>query len=154
MLIRLNSKSQAFTLLEVLVVIGLLLTVTLVILPITVRQLQSAKADAIGREIATEIFLAQQRAYAGENNNSYGIALASGRYTYYQGASLATAVDTFKVDLAQNITISSISLNGGGSEIFFSKNQLRSNNYGSFHVNDGTQSVIVSINKEGLISVQ
>ena len=140
--------------LEIVIVMGLLLAVALVVLPATIAQIGQVKADSVANDAASLIFSTQQQAYARDNNKDYGIKLNTDNYIYYVGISYGFAEASNTVTFSPNITISSISLNGGGSEIRFASGSFKTSQYGSFNVSDGNSTYAVKVNKEGLISVE
>ncbi len=145
---------SAFTMVEIVVVMGLLLAVALIVLPSSMAQIGQASSDSKANDAASLIFSTQQQAYARDNNKDYGIKLNSGSYIYYVGISYGSAEQSNTYALPSGVTISNISLNGGGSEIRFASGSFKTSQYGSFNVSDGSSIYAVKVNKEGLISVE
>jgi type II secretory pathway pseudopilin PulG len=146
-------KVKAFTFLEVVVVMGILVAIALLVLPYTISQIEEARAENQSVSVASELFSQQQDAYAGKNNSAFGVSLEEDAYTVFRGTSLAAAAESTTITLPSGVTIQNISLTGGATEIVFPVNSFRPNVSGSFRLNDGNSVFEVGLNAQGLITV-
>ena len=146
-----NSKSnKAFTLIEMLIVIAILLSATVIVIPVSVRQLQNIRSNAKARELSSHIFSVQQDSYSGLKDKIYGMAFYPNRYEIFTGANRGSAdtIDSFL--LPNNIILSNIDFNGT-NELVFVKGGFRPNFAGSLNVYDGVTSYNILITTEGAI---
>ncbi len=145
-------KLRGFTLLEMLVVMGIIGSVSLVAMPITINQIKQTNLQQTVRDMNSAIFLYQQNAYASKNSKSYGVYFESDKYTLYIGESFATAEVTEPTILQSDVSISQINLTGGGNEIKFTAGGFRPTASGTIVLSDAFNSFALDINSEGLIS--
>lgn len=143
-----KKKLEGFSLLEIIVTVGILLAFSGVIFPFTISKLKKTQLQSYASEIAADIYYQQQEAR--NKNNPTGILLENGQYTIFTGESFATATEKDRRELKKGIYISSISLNEDTS-IRFEGGSFKPLSYGSFLINDGRNSVKIQINHEGLI---
>jgi len=138
---------------EVVVVMGILVAISLVILPFTISQIEDARAENQALSIASELFSSQQDAYSGRNSSGYGVKLNSDSYVVFIGDTLAGASYSDTLTLPQGTSITDITFTGGASEVAFLSGSFRPNRTGSFRINDGVSIYQVTLNAQGLISV-
>lgn len=142
---------KAFTLLEIVIVLGLFSIVSLLVFPISISQSQSSKIDYEVSNFASLLKLQQQKAYAMQNNASYGIYMYSDKYVTYQGSSFASATDKVIINFPNEVKIDQFNLNTGGTEINFTAGSFRPNAYGNVRFTTSGIIFIFDINSEGLI---
>jgi len=147
-LIKIFKKS--FTLLEVVVVLGVFSMLALIAIPDSLRRIETAKVENFSEEIVSLLKRFQLNAFSGKESVGYGIKFFSDRYILFTGESFDLRSSEDIVVLPQNLRISEISLNGF-DEIFFSRENLFPSNFGAIKVRDNTVVYIISINSEGLI---
>lgn len=147
------NKYKAFSLAEIIIVIGVFSLITVLVLPIGLGQLEQNSALYTARDIASGTFVIQQHANNGKDSGEFGVVYGVNSYTVYEGASLATAVWSDEVPITGGASISSVVLSGGGSEIHFTKGTLLPDKSGVIRVADGEMIYRVDINSEGLIQV-
>jgi type II secretory pathway pseudopilin PulG len=143
---------RAYTLIEVLLVVGIFTAMALITMPYSINLLQSGRGEDNTKNMVSNMFKQQQDAFSGQSNSAYGISFYSDHYVLYQGASLAGATDTLSINFDRSVTISNISLTGGAIEVNFSKNSLKPSKSGSVTVSDSVNTYLVTINAEGLLS--
>ena len=144
---------KAFSLLEVILIMGVFVIMTLIFLPVGINELQGNKIDNVVKEIRSLIYTQSQSAYTFKNNKDYGIALFADHYIVYTGSSLSQADSQTRYDLSSEVKISNINFNNSGSEFVFLKGSFRPNAYGSFKVVSGSLSYQITINSEGLLLI-
>lgn len=139
---------KSFTLLEVLVAIGVFSLLALVVIPFTVTSLRTSSAKNLAIELSSIIFEAQQSAYSGKNNKAYGVKFNLNSYNYFIGSSFATneSFDTTNLDSRVVLTLN---LSGGATEIVFLQGEIKPSSFGTITVTDDFTSYLVRINEEG-----
>ncbi len=108
-------------------------------------------------EVMSLLNEAHSRTLSGENALQYGVHLQSDKAVLFVGTSYSSSASTNRpVSFISGITIASISLNGGGSDVVFNKLTGETSQYGTFIVKDSSTTVgqkTVTIVKTGLVSV-
>jgi type II secretory pathway pseudopilin PulG len=145
-------KIKAFTLMEMLVVIGMFFTISILVLPAAIKEISVSKSDSAVKDVRSAIYLLGQNAFSRFNNKTYGIALFSDRYVTYVGTDLAHAESSDTFSFSREVTISQISLTGNATEIVFPAGSFRPSVTGSFKVGDSITTYQISINAQGLIT--
>ncbi len=143
-------SKRGFTLVEMLIVMGLLVSATAVIIPISVKLLRSNRTESVAKSVYSDTFLTQQNAYTGLGNTNHGIAFFVNRYEIYTGNSLSEATSKEIVYLPNNVSIININFNTS-NEVRFARGAFRPVADGSFIVSDASNSYLITINKEGAI---
>jgi len=99
---------------------------------------------------------ARARTLAGDNDSQYGVRLAAGSATLFAGTTYVSGAATNKViALDVNTTITSISLNGGGSDVIFSQLTGETTQYGTLIVKRSSTTEgqrTITIVRTGIIS--
>ncbi|MCC7289648.1 type II secretion system protein [bacterium] len=144
-------RYSAFTLLEIIVVVAIITLLGSFLIPITISQIYSSKAEAMASIVASSIYNQQQNAFNGYENAEYGLLIQSDRVIMYTGNSYAQNISTKQI-LTEGVVLGA-SL-GGGIEIHFEKNDLRPNVSGSVTAVFGSSTSVVQLNSEGLVFVQ
>ena len=144
---------SAYSLLEIIIIIGVFTGLSLIYLPIGIEQLQSNKVDNIVRNIQSTIYNQSQSAFSYRDNKSYGIAFYTNRYIIYTGTSLAQAESQSQIDLTNEITITNIDLLDTGNDINFASGSFRPSTSGKIQVTAGNTTYQISINTEGLLLI-
>jgi len=153
-MVRKNLKTKdlkGFSLLEIILTLGLLLFITALTFPTTTGNAQKSKIKEYASQIASDIYYQQQRAKS--KNISTGIYFTNGKYYLFDGDSFVTGLDKDERDLPNNMYISSISLTTDDS-ILFQNGSFKPISFGNFNIGIGPQSVRIGINEEGLIEYE
>jgi prepilin-type N-terminal cleavage/methylation domain-containing protein len=143
---------KAFTLIEVLIVVALIATISAIALPYTLQQLQANAIENTAKELSSLVYSTQQEAYNGKDNKPFGIKFNTTNYIYFRGANFAAAEVSDTFTLPANVSINNISLNGGATEIVFNSGSLIPSAYGSIRLSGTGASYLMTINQQGLIS--
>ena len=146
-------KAHGFTLMEIVVVLGIVLAVGLVALTYSIPQLQASQTDGIMNDMSSLMFVQQQNAYSGKNSKSYGMYFDSDAESYilFVGSSFATAESSDEFTFPGDTEITLVSLNDSSNEIVFSPGELAGSTYGFVRVSNGLDTFILEVNSEGLI---
>ncbi len=156
----LNSMiKKGFTLIELLIVISILVVLSAVIFPSLSKFRNNRILNNTTADIVSLINTARNDTVASLNSKNYGIHITSTNITYFIGPSytngaVGNIVVTF--DSAVNIPSSGgYSLNGGGSDILFTRLTGDTINYGTITiqlVSDVTNQKTITIFKTGSVS--
>lgn len=126
--------TKGFTLIEILIavsVVAILGTMSIVSFRSSrnVRDMTTSAQNAL-----SVIRLAQSKTLAGENDSAWGVHLESNQITLFEGDSYASAISTQDYPFPPSIEITSIALNGGGSDIIFKRITGQTDTDGTFVV--------------------
>lgn len=147
-----SSKYNGFTLIEIVIVIGIITLAVGFIFPLTISQIRENKLYSASEEVSGAIFEAQQYAYSRKNGLGYGIQFEGNEYRFLSGGSYATAAidDTFTLENGITITTSNFA---AADDIFFSPGNIRPDAAGSLIISDGSKTIEITVNSEGAIFV-
>ncbi|MEK7610642.1 MAG: prepilin-type N-terminal cleavage/methylation domain-containing protein [Patescibacteria group bacterium] len=146
-----------FTLIEMLMVIGLLaLAVGIVLAPFVSFRSQQALSGGAG-ELAALITSARAKTLASEGDTVYGVHLEVSRATLFAGSTyVAGAASNQVLELNSLLTLSTISLNGGGVDMIFNRLTGKTSQSGTLTVtlsSDVAQAKTVTVSATGVITV-
>lgn len=152
-MLRGRQNVEGFTLIEIIMVTGLIAIIAGISVPVVTSSLSINKAQSAAEELDNYAFRVQQDAYTGKEDYDYGMSLPEGSntYTLFTGASLATSIDSTEITMPGGVTIDNVTVNGGGNEVVFTSGDLRPSGSVSLEVTSDTGSFTVEINSEGLI---
>lgn len=152
-----RSSPTGFTLIEILIVVVILGG----ILSTTIISLSKFHRAQVLRTTSEEIISllndARSRTFSSENSSQYGVHVTSSDATLYIGPTYTSGTSTNKVTTIDSlVSISSISLNGGVSDVLFNRLSGDTNGYGTITlqlVSDATKQKVITILKTGTVSV-
>lgn len=145
-------NKKGFTLLEVIIVIGITGMVSAFMAPFLIINIQSSNAESDAKLLVSAIRSAQVKNKTGDLGKKYGIKLYTEKYSFFTGSSFATAESSYEVDLKNGNSISQILFSDSGTEVDFLDNSIRPVQSGSFTITNSGISYRIDINSEGLIS--
>ncbi len=121
-----------FTLLEVLIVLGILglvggIAITSFFGSRNIRELATS-----GENVLSVLRLAQAKALGSEDGSQWGVWLGQSRVILFRGPSFAGSTSTQIFDLPSNLEIVNINLAGGGQEVLFKRLDGGTDNPGTF----------------------
>lgn len=148
-----DNNYKGFSLVEVVLILGLFGIIAVIFIPFSIRQLTFSKLESSSKQMSSSIYLFQQYGASRKNDSSHGVAFNYGSYTLFEGDSLSTASYTEIYDLPSGTNINSINLTNSANEIVFEKGEFKPDEYGYVRVSDGSDSYRIVINKEGLIDI-
>lgn len=82
-----NHKKKGFTLVELMIVVGLILFFSVITLPATFSYFQQKLTQENAKTLVNIIRQTQARAMKGRENSSWGVYLVPGEYTVFKGES-------------------------------------------------------------------
>ena len=152
-----NSTSRGFTLIEMLVAITILATLSTLIFVSFASFSASESLESSASAVVSSLREARTMAISSKEASLFGIRLEESRIVLFGGATYS-ASDSGNVPYNLNslTVIRNISLNGGGSEVVFSRLTGGTNNYGSFEgylKSSTTTYKRIEINKTGLAEI-
>lgn len=139
---------NGFSLFELLVTMAILMMLALLVFPLAINKTQESKLESYASQLVTDIYYQQNRCTL--KNISGGVSLGSNTYTLFDGDTLATSTDTDIKRYPTNIRITSIAVTNS-NEISFPAGEFKPTSYGTLVLTDGTNSIQIYINKEGLV---
>jgi type II secretory pathway pseudopilin PulG len=149
-----SSKTlKAYSLLEMVVVLGVFSVISVFMMPSMVTELQGGRLNRNTFDISSQMYTQQMYAYGQYQDTSYGVAFFTDHITYYEGDSLATATTTDDFYLDDQTAVSEINLSNSATEITFSLGDFRPSEYGTVTLSNATDNYQILINQEGLIEV-
>jgi len=146
-----RNNPKGFSLFEIIVVMGILLILSVLVFPITLQKAQKTKLESYANQLKTDIYYQQQR--SANKEIAGGIYIRNNGYTIFDGESYSFASETQIKNLPANISITSVNLTIG-NEVLFPAGKFKPSVYGSLVLTDGTYSVLIYINREGLIDYE
>jgi prepilin-type N-terminal cleavage/methylation domain-containing protein len=152
-----KTSTKGFTLIEVMiaVVIAVILMGVILVSFSSLNKNQSLNKSA--NYIASIIEEARGNTLFSKNDSQYGIKFETTRVTMFKGASYSvSSPDNVVYDLNNEVSISNISLSGGGSEIVFDRLTGDTSQTGTLTLSlnsSTTTKAYVSFSKTGIVEV-
>lgn len=143
-----------FTFIELLIVLGIMGIVALVALPFFSDTISRNDLQTASWQLANDLRRARSAAMASQSNSAWSVHVQSDRHVLFVGTTYnASDPNNLITLLPSTIAISSIALNGGGSDVRFSKIKGQTSDFGTITLldNNSGQSIIVSVNAAGHI---
>ena len=140
-------NSDGFTILELVIVIGIFSVLVLIATPSLFNFYSRANASSEQSSVVSYLRLAQSWSLSNRDNNNHGIKISEEEYTLFTGASYAlrdTSLDE-TYDIPEEITLS------GATEIVFDRKSGRTTQ-STINIISDIASRSIDINSEGLIS--
>lgn len=148
-------NKKGFSILEIVLVMAIIC----VLLGLTVNYYSGtqirADIDTQAANIVHYLRLAQSSAAAGLNNESHGIHFQPESYTIFHGDTYdPNSMDNFQVMFPETMTINSLSLNGGGTDLIFSKTTGETAQFGTIMLNSNqiNKTVTITVSPVGTVN--
>lgn len=117
-----NIRLRGFTALEILIVIAILGILLSVILPSFMNFRRSSLLNTDTMNLITLINRARLLSVSSKDDDQYGIHLESSKAVLFKGSVYSAGTTTNETHtFSTGLTLSSIAVNGGGSEVLFEK---------------------------------
>lgn len=148
-------KNSGVTLLEVIMVIAIIGILSVIVIRPFTAEKRATDLRGVTLDAMSLIRQSQSKTLFSENSSAYGVHLQSDKLVLFTGTSYnSNAVDNINLTLPTNFSIGSVSLNGGGSEILFSRLTGETTNYGTFNISysSGTPNATITVSQTGLTS--
>ncbi len=137
---------KAYTTVEVLVVIGIMILITGMVIPISLRQTKLNELSTTGKDLHSAIFTQQQNAFAGKNNIEQGIFIENSGYWLFEGENFANAVSKDYFPFGKGIVATPQSI-----EILFQQSSQNPDSTKNIFLIYNEYTYIIQINEEGAI---
>ena len=151
---------NGFTLIELLVVVGISTILVGMSFGIFTTFGKRSNVDVEARNIESVLNLSRNRTLASDGEQVYGVHLdlAAGEYILFSGSEYsASDPENEKFKISQQVLISFLDIQGGGSDIVFSRLYGATSQYGSIvleHQGDSSRTKAICINPSGSIEVR
>ena len=146
-----------FTLMEILVVLGLMALAVGIIFPSFFSYRNQQVLSGATSELASLIASARAKTLASEGDTTYGVHFVSTQATLFAGPTYTAGAPGNQVlELNSLLTLSTISLNGGGADMIFSRLTGKTSQSGTLTVtlnSDVAQSKTITVSSTGVITV-
>ena len=151
-------KSSGFTLLEVVISIGIIMTLSSVVLSSMSTFRATQTLDAAVEKTLSAFSLSRLDTISSKNDSAYGVRILQDRVTYFKGTVYPGNGNVNNLDfvLPMAIEVANISLNGGGPDVIYQRITGATVNYGTFDIRvKGNTSIStrVTINQTGTVSI-
>ncbi len=147
----------AFTLIEMLIVIGLMAVLFQVSITVFFSITKHQSLDKDVETAYSYLLKARNQTINGETNRNYGVRFSSTSVSLFQGTSYSVASTTARYDFANKSYLDSISLTGGTYDVYFRKITGSPSATGTLIykiTSDSTIQKRVIIHGSGLVEVQ
>lgn len=145
---------KGFTVIELLVVVALISILAAIVIPDFGALKRNQVFKSTVNEVNSLIQKARNNATSSVDSSNYGVHFESGQVVLFKGNTYGAPGTTLEtISLQSSVTVSSISLTGGVSDIVFSKGTGLPNVSGEISILSSTDVRTISINGTGSISV-
>ena len=147
-------SKKGFTAIELLIVTSLIAVVATLV-GLSFGQLRtSTQHIAQAQNIASVVAEARSNTVAGQSNLQWGVHFTTDDYTLFRGSSYSQgASGNVLYTLPSGVTISSISLTGGGADVIFDRLSGGTSQPGTITVSSGALAALLTVRAGGEISV-
>ncbi len=137
---------KAYTTFEVLVVIGIIILISGIVVPVSIRQTKLNELSVAAKDFHSHVFVQQQNAFSGKNNSDHGVYIENEGYWLFEGESFNDAEVKEYFTFGKGVTLLS-----GNTEMVFSKNSQRPNNESTVVLTFDDRNYVILINEEGVL---
>jgi prepilin-type N-terminal cleavage/methylation domain-containing protein len=151
-------RSRGFALIELLVCIAIILLLSAMTYSVFITTNKSKALDTDALKVAEKLRQARSLTISAKNDTVWGIHFATSSVTLFQGSSYSSSdSNNVFVPLNPYVTVSTTSLNGGGSEVIFQRLTGETTQYGTSTlalIASSTQTHQIVIYKTGIVEIQ
>jgi len=147
---------RGFSLLEVLLVIALTAAMAALSAPFLASSFSKNELAAASDQVVDALAEARSAAMHGRSGGKYGVHFETDRFVYFEGETYS-AIDPDNTEhlLSGLVSVTDISISGGGSDIHFRSASGSSVETGSVQLTDSAGLTrTVSVNEAGLIDIE
>lgn len=141
-------KYNAFTIVEIVLVIAVMLFLAAISLPVYESTLSNSEVDNANKILVSTIRSAQFRSMGGVEDSQWGVKINGTTITLFKGTSYASRVVTSDINYSIPVGVSQ----SGPSEFVFSKIYGVSNATGTITLHKNSRTVNIVINTRGVQS--
>lgn len=145
-----SSTKPGFTLIEVLIVIGVLAIIGSIALGAFSRFRGGSQIDAAVRSVLGTLRSAQSKTLASESDTAYGVHFQADRIVLFRGPTYEpSAVTNEAVIFQAPIQLTTVSLTGGATDVLFGRITGTTSVSGTLTLSDGTRSRTITLELSG-----
>lgn len=151
--IKINSQ-QGFSLIEFIIVFVLIGIITAFATPVLLRSFVENELKNSQFRVVDDLRRAQAFSMFKRRNKQWGVHFATNSFTFFEGATYnPTDPDNEVTNLSPTITLTGITINGGGADIVFNKVYGDTSNYGTIILTEANTSTTrsVTVNEVGMV---
>lgn len=149
-----NFFQKGISAIEILVVVSIIVLLTVIIIPNFKDMRNSQILQNSTLDVYNALNKARANSLAGLNSQSYGVHFSTNQVIIFEGTVYDSGAGSNEViDLDSRSSISSISLSGGGSDIYFNRIYGKPNKTGTLTISVGSSSKNVSVGTLGNINI-
>ncbi len=155
---QIRHKHRAFTLMEILVVVGLMMLISGISIAVLSSLLSKQRVEKDAESAYSYLQSARNQTLVGEAGSQYGVAFATTTITLFKGTSYTQGdpnVVTFT--FLNNSVFQNVRLTGGATQVYFNKLSGKPSATGTIEVvskNDPALKEVIIIHASGLTEVQ
>lgn len=117
-----NKSTRGFSALELIIVMAILVVLLASIVPSFLNFRRSSVLNTETQELVTVINRARLLSVSSKNDQQFGVHFEAGKVVLFQGATYSAGAATNEEHAFNSmLTLSTITINGGGSELLFEK---------------------------------
>ena len=150
-----KTSKRGVTLVELLVATAILVTIAAVGIAVFNRLIEQTALDSSVQQVLSIFEEARSRTLASENDQQFGVHLATSSVTLFVGSTYNASASTNKVTtLVRRVSISDISMTGGATEVVFARLTGKASVTGTITltlISDTSQTHTLTINSTGLV---
>ncbi len=153
-----RAAKNGFTLFELVVVTAIIIMIATASFTISTGRIISNDLNTKVHEMTYTLKLAQMRSITRYKDDTWGVYFNTGSrsYTLFKGATYAARNTSYDstITLPSDLSFTSVSLNGGGSEVLFDKLTGKTSRYGTIVVTPTQGSAwTITVNSLGVIDI-
>lgn len=152
-----SKKSRGVTFLELIIAVGILGMLLTVIMPSFLNFRRNSILNTETQEVITIINKARLSAMSSKGDMKYGVHLESGKIVLFPGTTYTAGASRNEEHILDGVlTLSTITVNGGGSNVVFEKitGATSQNATTTLLVTGSTASTTIVIHPTGIASMQ
>ena len=137
---------KAYTTLEVIVVVGIILLISGLVVPMSIRQTKLNELSVAGKDFHSHVFVQQQNAFSGKNDANHGVYVENDGYWLFEGESFATSTVKDRFFFGKGINAIY-----GNTEVVFAKGSQKPSQDITIVLSFDERNYVILINEEGVI---
>ncbi len=146
-------EKKGFTMIEILIVLAIIAIMIAVVLPSFSQMRKNEVLKSAVEDVASAINKAKSQSQSSIDSSEYGVHFETNQAVIFSGTAYsAVAASNQRVAITSPASITSITLSGGGSDIYFDRLSGEPNKTGTITISNGLTSKIITISATGSAS--